>query len=460
MGLGDKLFGSKNVKSLTYALETKLDPLITKTYDLEAAIKAHNAKIIEKKNKILDLKNNPTNGLFTLKDKLVQANEEITKLINDYNEKLKKYIHHRTFDPNVDHINIEEFPFEDPDYNNKFLDKKFISDLCYEFLLDGKEQQCCGVPGRGIGIGETSDHTEFTFNTDKDKNEVPVVKINQIIKYDKNTALVATEVGIIKYRFKEKDYTVYSTIHGLPSKRVQFIKKVRSSGGQEGLLAITDNGIAWSINLFEWVVIDPNFKKVVTAISVQEDTILTNHIFLGTNEGLYYCNIDEFITSPKHECAIVYLKGLSYQMNNLFINGIAYNTQYDRLYLLSEYNCYMIPEKVVAEVIPELLKDPLNAMCNSIRYYDKLDGTNLSVCYDIQIIKDVVFIGTNNGIFAMEGNLMKGNLITKKDPKKLDKYHILNNFIVFHIIKRSNDKITVLHPLGYTENIEVSDYTI
>lgn len=455
---------TRNPKVLNNVLKYKLRPILDKISSLETIKEDNESYVSSIQSKVDSMKE-------TAVKEIAEYDEENAKLdlvITQANKSLSNLIKNTLYNPNSSTINTGSGTEIETSEETKFISDKTLEAACYGLVIDGIDYSMYSITGKGIAFDTLDDNVqnkEYTWrNPVNSENPFPSYYINDILYVNSNTVLCATNNGVVLYYIDTGKYSLMDKSYGLPSNKVyRLIKAGTKDGSVSGFVAGTEKGIAYSPNGKQWTTIDSSFTESTVCLS-NSNLINTpqNLVFIGTSSGVYYIDIDKFLTANNNSDidyrTVKEIVGLNLMIPSIYINGVAYDTVTDTLAIVSLSGLVIINK--VSELInckTEITSSLKNS--DGVLFYQifgATTGLNTSSCYDCTYTVDnKLIICTSNGLNITDdytGFYSITKFVNNYNPDSDEK---LNSYICNRIIRMNDHKYTVLHGIGLTENITI-----
>ncbi len=446
---------SRNPKVLNQALRYKTRSVLDKVAALESKRDSVNEFITEKKSAATEL----MNEVNASKESYETQQEAIIDQINKANNDLTSLIKNTLYNPNVNTSDESEESGGEETTETNYITDKIIKSCQYGFVVDGKDIVVYSVSGKGITIGEqpVTDTKEYTFfNPSNDDIPFPSYYVNDILKVDSENAILSTNSGVVLYNVYDGSYKIRSTDYGLPHKEVYAVIKVKTSDNlHEGYLAATKKGLAFSPTGEGWTIVDSTFKEECTCLSnIGKLNTPQTLVFIGTTSGVYYLNIDDYFDEESENKKVLSLSNYSQKIPSMYINSLSYNTTKDILVsaglggisVLHNASSYANPE---AEDIS----------ASDYANYTSGDGLTGTTCYSTlwTSSENKLIVGTSNGL-SITTDFRSWTQITRiANSENVNSDQRLTNHVCNKVIREGTNLYTVLHGVGLTESIEISN---
>lgn len=446
---------SRNPKVLNHALRYKTRSILDKVAALEAKRDSVNEFIAEKESVATEL----MNDVNASKERYETQQEAVIDQLNKANNDLTGLIKNKLYNPN---INISEGSEEgggEETKETKYITNKIIKTCQYGFVIDGKDVVLYSISGKGITIGEqpVTDTKEYTFfNPGNDDIPFPSYYVNDILEDDPEHAILSTNSGIVLYNVYDGTYRIRSTDYGLPHKEVVGVIKVKTSDNlHEGYLAATKRGLAFSPTGEGWTIVDRTFKEECTCLSnIGKLSTPQSLVFIGTTSGVYHFNIDDYFDEESENKKVLRLSNYSQKLPSAYINSLSYNTKEDILVsaglggISVLHNASNYANSEAGDISPS---DYAN--------YTSGDGLTGTTCYSTlwTSSENKLIVGTSNGL-SITTDFRSWTQITRiANSENVNSDQRLTNHVCNKIIREGTNLYTVLHGVGLTESIEISN---
>lgn len=368
--------------------------------------------------------------------------------------KLDDMIKSHVYDPNLPSTDTR------PEYEKTLESYKAIENqfqcMSYGFIVDGEEYAVLGTANHGIAIVNTSKDTiegkDIELRSPRN-NKFYSYYINDILKDDSTTALIATNAGLVKYSLVDNKYSVVDRSCGINTDTINCIAKINTNH-ITGYLLGTESGLNYSALGKMWSNVNSKFTNKITCFStIDKLNTVQSSIFIGTSKGLYYVKGDEIAadgTTPIYEVTI-----FSKNFYKAYINSVSYDTESDKL--LVGCNGGLIVISDISKVMAEKIESP--EYINIYRRVNGVAGNNVYGVYTSP--KQLYILGCTNGI-TVTRNFVDFKTITTtinnviEDGKKLNYFDCQK--IIYHKPSEVNNLryiYTILHSTGLTEDIEL-----
>jgi ligand-binding sensor domain-containing protein len=432
---------SKNPKVLNYIIRNTLDPVFQR-------LEALKIKEAEYRAFLAGAERQADAGMKSVYENLEKyrgQDEAVRHLLESSNALLTDMIRARLYNPN---IMDEEGSGGQAAADTLLLSDKSLASLCYGFVKEGAGILLAGIINKGIAAGNGENASgEYEF-LNPFNNGFPSFYPNDILKLSQTSAFIATNNGLVEFDIAAGSYRVRTTSHGLNSNVVKRILPLSGSPGERtGYLAGTDRGICFSPNGVRWVNVDKKFARIVTSFhSTQKLNENYNKIFIGTNRGLYYFDASSYIENPDGEGQVKCLNGISEILPGYYINSVAYNTEKDILYIVTDGGT-----AVIKEPAPYAGEGNLDGSPARYELFDSRNGLSGTMCSDIALMPNhKAFIATANGV-TVTSDFTAFSYVTKKVPGSQNLG--LNSYMCCKLVRKNNSVLTVIHPVGFTEGL-------
>lgn len=455
---------TRNPKVLNNVLKYKLRPILDKISSLETIKEDNESYVSSIQSKVDSMKEAATK-------EVAEYDEEDAKLdlvINQANKSLSNLIKNTLYNPNSSTVNTGGGTEIETTEETKLISDKTLEAACYGLVIDGTDYSMYSVTGKGIAFDVLDDdiqNKEYTWrNPANSDNPFPSYYVNDMLYVDSNTVLCATNNGVVLYYIDTGKYSLMDKSYGLPSNKVyRLIKAGTKDGSISGFVAATEKGIAYSPNGKQWTTIDSSFTESSVCLS-NSNLINTPQslVFIGTSSGVYYIDIDRFLTADSKTDTeyrtVKEITGLNLMIPSIYINGVAYDTVTDTLAIVS------LSGLVVINKVSELINNETeitSTLKNSdgtlfYQIFSTATGLNTSSCYDCAYtVDDKLIVCTSNGLnitddYSRFYSITK--LVNNYNPDSDEK---LNSYICNRVIRMNDHKYTILHGIGLTENITI-----
>lgn len=460
---------TRNPKVLNNVLKYKLRPILDKISSLETIKEDNESYVSSIQSKVDSMKETAT-------EEIAEYDEEDAKLglvITKANKSLSNLIKNTLYNPNSSTVNTGSGTEIETTEETQLISDKTLEAACYGLVIDGTDYSMYSVTGKGIAMDVLDDNVqtkEYEWRNPANSDApFPSYYVNDMLYIDSNTILCATNNGVVLYYIDTGKYSLMDKSYGLPSNKVyRLIKAGTKDGSISGFVAATEKGIAYSANGKQWTNIDSSFTESCVCLS-NFNLIDTpqNLVFIGTSSGVYYIDIDRFLTADSKTDTeyrtVKEIRGLNLMIPSIYINGVAYDTATDTLAIVSLSGLVVISK--VSELISSTESDNTFEITSTLKNSDRTlyyqifstaAGLNTSSCYDCAYtVDDKLIICTSNGLnitddYSKFYSITK--LINNYNPDSNEK---LNSYICNRIIRMNDHKYTVLHGIGLTENITI-----
>ena len=446
---------SRNPKVLNHALRYKTRSVLDKVAALESKRDSVNEFIAEKESATTEL----MNDVNASKERYESQQEAIIDQINKANSDLTSLIKNKLYNPNVNTSDESESGGGEETKETKYITDKIIKACQYGFVIDGKDVVLYSISGKGITLGEqpVTDTKEYTFfNPGNDDIPFPSYYVNDILKVDPENAILSTNSGIVLYNIYDGSYKIRSTDYGLPHKEVLAVIKVKTSDGlHEGYLAATKKGLAFSPTGEGWTIIDSTFKEECTCLSnIGKLNTPQTLVFIGTTSGVYYLNLDNYFDEESENKKVVLLSNYSQKLPSMYINSLSYNTKKDIL-----VSAGLGGISVLKNTSTYANSEAGDISSSDYANYTSGDGLTGTTCYSVlwTSSENKLIVGTSNGL-SITTDFRSWTQITRiANSENVNSDQRLTNHVCNKIVREGTNLYTVLHSVGLTESIEISN---
>lgn len=437
---------SRNPKVLNKVVMQKLNPLLAKVTDLvnmSSDVKNFIDENVESKNTNMETVSNITENFHNSQDIVYTE-------IDKSNTLLSEMIVADLSNPNTapgTGGGESGTPIEE----TKLINDKTLFTVAYGFVKDGVSMTLAGVSGKGLAVGENPAYeANFEFkNESNDKFSSQYVR--DILLVNPTRAFISTNNGLVDYNVETGNYINRDNSFGLNTKRVVTCTHVKTSDStQTGFIAGTEVGVNYSPTGERWVNVDKTFKASVTCLSrTQSHNLKQTILFIGTDSGLYFVDLDEFLIDGVSK--VHHLKNISNALPSTYINSVAYNTVKDTLYVATDGGLTVVTD-VMAHLKSNYDSGEKYTACTT---YTSRSGLSSTLCLDIFLKTDsTVIIGTTNALTVTK-DFANFTYITKKQSS-YDQHKLLNSHMCKKIVRRDASTITVIHTVGLTEGLSIN----
>lgn len=446
---------SRNPKVLNHALRYKTRSILDKVAALESKRDSVNEFIAEKESAATEL----MNDVNANKEKYESQQETVIDQINKANNDLTSLIKNKLYNPNVNTSEETESGGGEETKETNYITDKIIKACQYGFVVDGKDVVLYSISGKGITIGEqpVTDTKEYTFfNPGNDDIPFPSYYVNDILKDDPEHAVLSTSTGIVLYDVYSGNYKIRSTDYGLPNKEVLSVIKVKTSDGlHEGYLAATKKGLAFSPTGEGWTVVDRSFKEECTCLSsTGKLNTPQTLVFIGTTSGVYYLNFDDYFNEESENKKVVLLSNYSQKLPSTYINSLSYNTKKDIL-----ISAGLGGISVLNNASTYANSEAGDISASDYANYTSGDGLTGTTCYSVlwTSSENKLIVGTSNGL-SITTDFRSWTQITRiANSENVNSDQRLVNHVCNKIVREGTNLYTILHGVGLTESIEISN---
>lgn len=441
---------SRNPKVLNKVLKYKLRPILDKITQLEGVQSDNAAYIKNITSQVESMKEQATEELENYKTASAKLDTSLSKA----DKNLSNLIKNTLYNPNsTTKTGGGGSSGESGEEETKLITDKGIDAACYGLVIDGIDYSIYGVTGKGIAVGvNPGTENEYEWrNPANDVDTFPSYYINDILFINTNEVLIATNNGIVRYLMKEKSYTVMDKSFGIPHNTVYRVIKVQTSDGTfRGYMAMTERGIAFSPDARRWTVIASEFTE--SCICVAKTNLIDTPqsiVFIGTASGVYYFDMDKFISEDVRE--VKEIPGLNLILPSTYINGLAYDVDNDVLAFVS------LSGLTVVNRAKDLIQSGESVSnVSRVSMFNASNGLNTSSCYDcIYTVDGKLVVCTSNGLNITADYSSFSSITKSLNTYNPESGELLNSFICNKIVRKSSNKYTVLHGIGLTEDITI-----
>jgi hypothetical protein len=435
---------SKNPKVLNNVLKNVLDPILARL-ELLKGKQAESEAIIESVESQAD--GNMEKARAALKS-YYDYEALLDKTLNDDKALLTYMIRHNLYNPN----NAED-PGEDDNTGGEegvlpLFNGRSIIDIDFGYVKDGKSVYLAGITGRGLAYGEDTVVNDNVVYNNPSNLKFPSYYINDILKISNIYALIGTNSGLVEYDVTGEKYLVRTISNGLNTNLIKRIIPLGNvDGNKAGYLVGTDQGVCFSATGARWMDVDDKFRRSVTCFHSSEKLQENfKYVFIGTIRGVYLFKSAEYIQSGEGE--VIFLEGIANILPSYYINAIAINTIKDILYIATDNGIVSINDISSYIASGNYSETPL-----SYKKYNSTNGLSSTLCFDAVVTPgQKLVVATANGL-TVTPNFIDFSYITRKtkDPEIAG----LESYMCRKIIRRNAASVTVLHPIGLTEEISV-----
>jgi hypothetical protein len=303
------------------------------------------------------------------------------------------------------------------------------------------------VSNYGLAIGtDTNIEGEFVFVNPNKNASFPSFMINDILRLSTRFAFAGTNFGLVEYDIVTGSYIVRTTSNGLNANSVKRVAPLKTTDSTDinGYIAGTNKGASFSFNGSRWIDIDKSFKHIVTCFHIsQKLDEIYSFVFIGTNKGIYYFDANDFINEGGG--AIIPLEGVMKTLPSNYINGIAYNSNNDAIYIATDSGI-----TVVNDIMALISQNNIANTPPSYETFNANKGISSTLCFDIAIMpNEKIVAATANGL-TVTSDFKTFSYITKKiesGPPGLESY------MCNRIVRKNAAHVSVLHPIGLTDGV-------
>jgi hypothetical protein len=431
---------SKNPKVLNYIIRNVLDPIFSRLEKLKEKEKEERdfLNISEKKA------NDNIKAIYEGIGKYTKNDETTRHMIEGNNEILSSLIRSKLYNPNLmdDEGSGGAIVPDTP-----LITDKSLNCLSYGYIKDGVGILLGGIINKGLAVGpEENTQGNYEFYNPLN-NKFPSFSPNSILKTTQSTALVATNNGLIDIDLALNTYIARTTSYGLNTNLVTRIVSVANTNAEKiGYVAGTSKGISFSPTGIRWLNIDKKFtRNVICFHRTQKINESLKEVFIGTTRGIYYFNINEYVSKPE-DYKIAYMSGIAEILPSYYINSLAYDTVYDKFYIATDSGILLI-----YNFSSYIQAGDFSLIPPTFEIFDALHGLSSTMCFDVVVMPNhKVFIATANGL-TITSDFKAFSYITKKASSS--DIVGLNSYMCSKLERKNNNALTVIHPVGFTEGI-------
>lgn len=382
----------------------------------------------------------------TINTEYENKQQELYDEIDSSNTKLTSLIVNNLYNPNAapDPGSGEVGPSVT---ETKYVNDKTLNCISEDFVINGTSVTLVGAVGKGLGIGTVPAYNaEFNFKN-PDNDGFPSYYINDILPVSDSAdkAFISTNNGLIDYDLSSGTYVTRDNTYGLPNKKVIKCIKVKTDDGtQKGYLAATAGGVAYSPTGKIYVQIDSTFDSDVLCLSkYQTKNAVQTKVFIGTNYGLYFVDINDFVKNGTN--TVNYLKAITEALPSSYINAILYDSSTDILYIATNGGV-----SVIKGISSYLSGKDYTSTSFKMTSYTYKSGLSSNTCLDIDILGSEVIVGTSNGL-SLTKDFINFSYVTKKTSST--DTNGLNAYMCKKIVKIDASRFNIIHTVGFTEGI-------
>jgi hypothetical protein len=428
---------SRNPKVLHYVIRNALEGIfkkISQLKEVEAWLRARLAEMKAKADSNMAVSDDHLR-LYRKREK------ELRDRIDFQNLNLTNMIKAHLLDPNL------AAGWEEPSDDTNYITDKALTALAYGFRKNESDYIIAGIANKGLAIGEDkSFQVEFDFINPKN-HKFPAFFINDILKISNVDALIGSNNGLIELHILNGEYLKKTTRDGINTNQINKVGIVKDDLGlRTGYIVGTSRGLSFSPNGIRWLNVDTLFNEPVTAFHRTKETAdIYSEIFIGTTHGVYHFNCNEYIQTGSSR--VTALEGINKIIPSQYINSLSFDSDSGILYIATQRGVVLINDVKNyintfnhAELIPDY------------RVVTVTQGLSNDMCFDILLHNGKIIIATANGLTITE-NFIEFSYITRKN--EIAGITGVDNYMCNKLLRRTATAITVVHPVGFSKEIEI-----